>query len=249
MADKADADFSEYLKTDTFSRSEGKESWNKGDVAETFDNAKGSLIHGIIKNVFPQYLKGTAVKITTEKPEDYNTKASYSFMGNKISAGKIKERITTITTAKGKQWTVGAESDDIIDGLGIMLHELYHSKIAAHGVNNFAGATLGKDWKNMLKDARESGFPSVGEGIGGGDNIEEFLATAVPVTQMRAMGMTPKGVFKDIPAKLDVIHKKYPWLKDFINQYADPEKANQKAVNLESTNSSLLDALFGNTKK
>lgn len=211
---------------------------SKVDADTLYPNGTRNLIADVVQKAFPQYVNRNNTKVTGDPAESGALASFGGLKGNSISAGKITGDMKTYSY-KGQPvgGTYGATSDDVMEGVEVMLHELYHGRVASNNVATPNTSKLGKDWQNMLKDAQGAGFPSVGTGLGGGDNLEEFLATAVPISQMKQQGMTPTGRFKDIPAALDDLNKKYPWLPDYIKQQSDPEsqKAPPSAIDNATT--------------
>jgi hypothetical protein len=215
------------------------------DTKIEYPNASRSLISQVIQKAFPQYVNRNNTKVTDNPAED-GALASYGGLGgDKINAGKVPTGNISTYSYKGQPVTgaYGATSDDVMEGVEVMLHELYHGRVANNPNATPNSNKLGKDWQNMLKDAQKAGFPSVGTGIGGGDNLEEFLATAVPISQMRQMGMTPTGRFKDIPDALTALSQKYTWLPDYIKQQSDPESQKAPPSALDSATSWLQNIL------
>lgn len=200
----------------------------KVDADTVYPNGTRNLIAQVVQKAFPQYVNRNNTKVTGDSAEDGALASFGGLKGNQISAGKITGDFKSYSY-KGQPvgGVSGANSDDVIEGVEVMLHELYHGRAASNPNATPNTSKLGKDWQNMLADAQKAGFPSVGTGVGGGDNLEEFLATAVPISEMKSKGMTPTGRFKDIPDALDGLNKKYPWLPDYIQQQSDPES--QKA--------------------
>lgn len=193
-------------------------------------NGMRGLVAQIIQKGFPQYVNNNT-KVTSTLAES-GALASYGGInGDKITAGKLQGDISTYTY-KGKPVTgaFGATTNDVMEGVEVMLHELFHSRQQGNKAYTPNTSKLGSDWKDLLKDADKAGFPSVGGGFQNGDNLEELLATAVPITEMRNKGMTPTGRFKDIPAALDNLSAKYPWLPDYIKENSNPEDAKAKQL-------------------
>jgi hypothetical protein len=205
------------------------------DTKMEYPNATRTLVAQIVQKAFPQYVNRNNAKVTADLSEN-GALASYGGLkGNQISAGKISGNIETYTY-KDQPVTgaFGATTDDVMDGVGIMLHELMHARQHSNPNSTPNSSKLGKDWQSLLKDAAELDFPSVKKNLFGGDALEELIATAVPVTEMRQRGMTPTGRLKDIPAALDKLNAKYPWLPDYIKEQSDPESMKPKPSTLDT---------------
>jgi hypothetical protein len=233
------ADFSDYL-SGAMSAPQEANLWDsktgqatKGTYV-THPNAAGDLVQQILASRFPDYLSHVNTKVTRQEPEARGALADYSAMENAVHAGKLKGDITTYANADGspRPGNSGADTNDVINNLGLMMHELMHARYAQSGVGNY-GINAGKDWSDMLKTAQTMDFPSMGGDLRNGDTLEEFLSTAVPVRQMTAAGMTPTGRFKDIPGKLDELTKTYPWMNDWLQTYSVPETAKSVAEPVE----------------
>jgi hypothetical protein len=63
-----------------------------------------------------------------------------------------------------------------------------------------------------------------------GDNLNEYLATAVTLKNMKDKNVIPTGRYKDLPAAQDSMEKTFPWLKDYVNTYRRPELLPAKKV-------------------
>lgn len=201
------------------------------DAKVEYPNGVRGLVAQIIQKGFPQYVNNNNTTVSS-KPAESGAVASYGGLnGDKVAAGKLQGDISTYTyKSKPVTGAFGATSDDVMEGVEVMLHELFHSRQQGNKAYTPNTSKLGSDWKELLKDADAAGFPSVGGGFQNGDNLEELLATAVPITEMRNKGMTPTGRFKDIPAALDKLSTKYPWLPDYIKENSNPEDAKAKQL-------------------
>ncbi len=205
-----------------------------------------SMIADIVKKSFPQYVNKVNTKVTAEMPE-YGAHASYGGLsGDVVKAGNLGGRHISSFKRDGKNetGTTGATSDDIMEDVTSTLHELYHGRTATSKVRTYKSVNLGKDWKDMLKDAQGLELPSVGGGWGGGDNLEEFLASAVPLEQMKAMGMTPTGMWKEHAKSVDTLKTKYPWLKQYIQEFSNVEQVNSVASAIQPSAIDDLMSLF-----
>lgn len=215
------------------------------DASITYPNGTRNLVAQIVQKAFPQYVNRINTKVTADMPENGSVASYGGLKGDSINLGKVGSDLKTYTY-KGKPVTgsFGADSNDIMEDVGIALHELYHGRQAVNKNATPNSSKLGKDWKNLLADAKSAGFPSIGSGVTGGDDLEELLATAVPITQMREQGMTPTGRFKDIPAALDGLTKKYPWLPAYVKEQSNPEDM-KPAPNSLDTAVSFLTSILG----
>lgn len=235
-------DWSDYLSSNKITMGDLRD--DPGGKYTVRSNGLGELVQQVIQGSFPQYSDITNTKILKESPEDYNTLASYSPASDSIKLGRVTDSIATYTkNGKPVGGANGPNSNDVIEAVTTTMHELYHARSAnAKATGNFEGPNLGSDWKGMLKEASAAGFPSIGIHTFGGDNIEEFLATAVPVTQMQAKGMTLTGRYKNVPNQLADLNKKYPWLSGFIQEHAMVEQTASKIAPTTSV-SSMLESL------
>lgn len=203
-----------------------------GTRVQTASNGVGDLVSRIIESQFSNYTSGVNTKISPEKAADGALSEYGGLSGDVIKLGKVSAPMGISETLKGKQkgqtWNGnGAYVDtaQVLDGVASTLHELYHARTAtAHSAGYVGDPSLGKDWKAMLDDAGKADFPSVSTAIGGGDRLEEFLATAVPITDLRAKGITlSSGRMRGLPEELDKLVTKYPWVPGFIKANSDPQ--------------------------
>lgn len=240
-------DFSKYLETNKLV--EGNTEFPlDGSKSITNTNALGDLVAKILQTSFPAYVNNTNTKVTADEPKDFYTTAEYGGLaGDTIKLGKVEGRITTFLDPKGapklREGAVGATSNDVIEALGVTMHELMHARFASSKVDSF-GINLGKDGHQLLKDANEAGFPSLGSTIFYGDSLNEFLASAIPARQMLDRGMTPTGVIGRAAKMLPDLIKKYPWLNDYMNTYSVPETANSTIKSLPPTLAQKLKSYF-----
>ena len=124
----------------------------------------------------------------------------------------------------------GATTDQVVDNLGSLLHEFYHAR-AAKGPGNYSKglATQGNEWKVLLENAITAGFPSISTTYGGGDKLEEFLASAVAVKHMEAKGIQPVNRWAAVAQNLKQLESLHPWLADYITQWEAPEKQRKES--------------------
>ena len=198
-------------------------------------NGLGDLVSKIIQAQFGPQIAGLSTKITAEKPP-VGTLAEYGgAAGDTIKLGNISHDMEISETVKGKRkgqtWNAQGgyvDTAGVLEGVADTMHELYHARTATAGVGGYkSSSALGSDWKDMLVDAGKAGFPSVTSALGGGDRLEEFLATAVTLGDMKNknMSLTPGvGRMGSLPTALDTLSAKYKWLPAFIQENSNPTK-------------------------
>lgn len=187
---------------------------------------KQEEILNILQKNFAANLAMSDAKVTLDKPAEYGTKAAYGGLkGNVIQAGKLTGDTYTYVDPTGKQPTTKRsdypnEKSDLMDNAFVMLHEIYHANAEKTG---YYGNKLGSNWKELLADAEKARFPSVGTGIGGGDNLNEFLASATTVQAMQSKGLSLGDKYKNLAPELDKLKEKYSWMQDWLDTYQRPE--------------------------
>ena len=205
-----------------------------GAKYKRIDNPAGvqELVTQVFLTKFPDYANAVNTKVTAERAKDGAVAEYGGLAGDQIKAGKLTgaTRTTEKLSKVGEVYQpyVGPNTDAVIEYLGTMLHEVYHGradKIGSFGrkLPRDSEGKISSDVQKALKVAEEKGFPSVGNNLFLGDNLNEFLATAVTVTDMKERGINPTGRFKGPSDSLESMKKDFPWLEPFINEYRFPE--------------------------
>lgn len=220
----ASADFSNYLTTNVTSTKPNYD----GKGTNTFQsNALGAKVVDIIQKDFPQHIDAINTKITGDRTGGVTLAEYGGLAGDMIKLGNIQGSSVTWKdkngNVTGSDEDVNMKPNKINDGLGIALHEIQHARMA--GIGSFNDG-VGKDYGNMLEDAAKAWFPSVvTNGPKNGDQLNEFLATATTIKEMQNKGYKPSGLMAEPAAQLPVMEAKYPWLKQYIINYINPEAA------------------------
>lgn len=187
----------------------------------TSDSRGGTdMLLQILQYKFPELLDEATAKMTPEKPP--NAIASYGGLaGDVIKGGAFVS--PTVTYSSGNNPKV-LDTPEMMEKLGFMMHEIYHARVGKAKAGDF-GKGLGPNWKQMLQDAENLNFPSVGVHYGGGDNLEEFLATAATLKTMKAAQIQPSGRFKKYDEGYKMLANEYPWLDKYVDTWQSPAKA------------------------
>lgn len=211
----AAADFSDFTKGN---KTETGKMYGGGTYESQSQGVRTALV-STIQDKFPQFVSDINTKVLGEKAE--GAIASYGGLGgDTIKAGSLKGATVKQTTPDGKVTQMYDSPKELSEPLSIMLHEIQHARMDKIGKFDYG---LGGDWKDMLKDAEKASFPSVGTGVGGGDNLNEFLATATVIKEMKKAGYPIEGKFAGPAKELTKMEAKYPWLRQYIVNYVQPE--------------------------
>lgn len=223
----AAADFSNYVATNkvqtgpTVTQGAGK---NPATSYEYQTNALAPWLQKTIQDKFPQFVDAINTKITGEKAAEGNTAEYGGLAGDTIKLGNLQGSLTTWKTAMGKPTgNTGIQGSIPNEALTTTLHELMHARMSKIGSFNDG---IGDNWKDMLKDAENAGFPSVHGDTPNGDMLNEFLATATTLKEMQKANIAPGGRYVPVAKALPAMEQKYPWLKQYIINYINPEAAN-----------------------
>jgi hypothetical protein len=117
-----------------------------------------------------------------------------------------------------------------MEDLAVMLHEITHARspVMPKEENLLMGAPSRAAVDVLIEDVMKAGtFPSLIPGSSGAGTLEEFLATAIPLTDMRARGIdleAETGRFGRANQTLKRLEAQHPWLKDYLTVQNQPEK-------------------------
>lgn len=215
----AEIDFSEFTNRGPIST--GVTTFPAG-ITYSSDPAGGAKsIVDLVKTMFPDYANSTNAKVTNTEPKNWYTLAETGGMlGNNISAGRLG-RDSIVSYGDGT--TKGVRKEDTIKDTAILLHEIMHTRQNASKETDLQKIGLGDDWKELLNAAEKANFPSIASTSWGGNKLEEFLATAVPLRDMQRRGLKPGGVMTEPAKQLDVMLQQFPWLPKYLDINSMPE--------------------------
>ena len=232
-------DVSELMDT---SKLETGVSWgNRPFVADPVGT--GKLLVAVLNGRFPDYMAASDAVLSTQKAQEGAVAETGGLQGNKVSLGKILDSTVDFS---GNDLSVrdkfkGPNTSELMDALGITLHELVHTR-QAKGEPGVQKLALGSDWQDMLKDAAKAGFPSITSAWAGGDKLQEFLATAVAITDMKERDFPVTGKLKSASDALPALKDKYSWLSSYIDAQRRPEIPSLKAAPAE--NKTIFHSIF-----
>ena len=190
-------------------------------------NGLQDMLVRILQAHFPEAVAGGSGQLTNESPGP-GAVADFGTLSGKIRAQprSTDKDFIVRRDAKGNVIKVnGATTQDVLAQLPTLLHEIYHSRAAKAPGGYVRGAeSKGAEWQLMLENASAAGFPSIQQPVFGGDKLEEFLATATAVKQMQAKGIPVVGTLEKAGKNLQQLEMLHPWLSEYIDQRAAPEK-------------------------
>jgi hypothetical protein len=198
-----------------------------GTEVTTYEDAGAMYASKILQAVFPDYVTSSNAKVLGEAPT-YGAKAEFSVLGNSIYP-PIAQRMY-LSEANGRQWVTGLNSSDIMETVAVMLHEITHARspVVPKQENILAGTPSQAALDNLMEEVYKAGtFPSTERGSSGASPLEEFLATALPLTDMKARGLDLEettGRFGRANQTLKRLNAQFPWLRDYLEIQNQPEK-------------------------
>ncbi len=212
-------DFSDYLKPSqvfTHHRSSDPEEVKP-------PNEMGRLIVDILQAKFPDILAEINTKVSGQRASRGNIAEYGGLSGDTIKAGDLTKDVNYRTDKYWHAAELEASTPEILEGVGIMMHEIHHARERISGIAGYKGdKALGANWKQAMIDAGDMDFPSVKHAPSGGDQLSEFLATATTIKLLERANIVPTGIFKDLKVHLGELNKKYPWLDGFVDKYVSP---------------------------
>lgn len=179
------------------------------------------LLAALLDTKFSDYLFAGNEPMLPSVPTNPNAVADTGGLAPGIRAGNVGK--STVSYSDNKNYKM-ENPEELFADLTVLLHEITHTR-QSQSRDQSQTKAIGKDWQDLLVDAKALGFPSVGSGVAGGDNLNEFLATAVPLKDMQRRGIVPEqlGSYKKVAESLPKLEKKYPWLETYIKVNAQPE--------------------------
>lgn len=219
----AAADFSNYLTTDT-NKTTGKVNYTD-NTYEFSNNRTGAEAVKLIQDKFPQFASNVNTKITAEQAGPMATAEYGGLSGDVIKAGKLVRGSGRKFDKNGNPLPLDEYDQRDVNGFAAtLMHELQHARMS--GIQRF-DTGLGDNWRDMIKEAGDLGFPSVSSTVGGGDKLNEFLSTATVIHEFRKAGIKlTDNTFGPLVTKLEGMEKKYPWLRQYIVEHIQPEALN-----------------------
>lgn len=261
------SDLSEYVKR--FEPPVKGETYNGVSTYVTDPNALDRLAVDLVQKLFPNYISAGSAKFSAKEPEgsENGTYTWGPFSGaEEIRIAKLRGRYgngaTTFTpTEKGiKQ---GRKPEGIVDfniqevagQVNLLLHELYHDRSKAGGRGDRkATMELFGVTPDHLQRANKIAMPEDSYDPGtlfsmkkSGLDVEEFLANAVSLLDMKDKGLIPEQ--SRVAAQLSTVEKimaEIPQMGKFINAQRQPEMPTMKPAKRElGIVDSLLQVLTG----
>lgn len=221
-------DFTEFV--DRGPPSEGL-TWDKKDRFSHDPSGGPKLIRTLMENYFNDYVTASDAKINRKVP-DRAVAETGGILGNNISAGNLGNQVRTeYSDARTGKFTSSKQPDmdKIYEDLSVLLHEVQHTRLSSSKDPKIMSYGAGEDWRKLLedKDVGEA-FPSVGSKVFAGDNLDEFLASALVLDDMTARGIPVKGRMEKAAKLLPELKKRYEWLPSYLKSQRFPESPTLK---------------------
>lgn len=177
--------------------------WDSKDRWTTDPAGEARLVEALMKLHFPEvYAMSGKAQLSAKEP-GRGAEASTGGLG---PAGEVRvgERffrpVTTYDKASGVR---GLETPAVLEKLMTLLHEGYHVR-SDHSPGVKQGLADSREWIPLLENAKAARFPSVNKHLFQGDNLEEFLATAVPISEWQKTSIGPTtGRYQGMDKALD----------------------------------------------
>lgn len=221
-------DFTEFV--DRGAAEEGL-SWDKKYKSNHDPSGGPKLIQTLMENYFNDYVTASDAKMNRKVPDSAVAETG-GFLGNNISAGNLgNQSRTEYTDARTGKFNSSKQPDmdKIYEDLSILLHEVQHTRLSSSKDPKIMSYGIGKAWNEMLKDKDVTeAFPSVGSKVFAGDNLDEFLASALVLDAMTARGIPVKGRMEKAAKLLPELKKKYDWLPSYLKSQRFPESPTLK---------------------
>jgi hypothetical protein len=241
----------------------------KSGSYSTYNNDATKLALEVVKNIFPDYLRNNSVKVRGESTRNYGSIADYSLLGHDINIDpdKMQGKWSPSTSQsfpsdpkKPKEVRVNFTTTEVLENVNTLLHELYHSRTGG-------GWTAGKDRTaamkqhgisdEILKEAAKMAYEGTADFSSGLYSmkkdyldVEEFLANAVTMTDMKQRNVFPEaGTLTGKMKTLEAIVAKFPQIGQLIENQRSPDIPTLKSGAPEpGTLGAMLEAIFGGPK-
>lgn len=195
--------------------------WNNKATYTADPGGEAKLVEMLLKLHFPEAAQMSGAKLSP-KPPSLGAVASTGGLG---PAGEVRvgpdffRDSLTYSTGEVK----GLKTPAILEKLATLLHEGYHTR-SAHTPGVARSLPPKKELPVMLENAKAAGFPSLDRHLFMGDNLEEFLATAVPMSDWRKTSIGPApGRWGKVERGLEQLEVLHPSLKAYIETNSRPE--------------------------
>lgn len=258
-------DLTEYIKS--FKPPYSGETYNAKSTFVADPSALQKTMLEVIKVQFPDYIAASNAKVKGDALYN-NNRGEYTLQP---FAGKEEIRfepfrgrygstaVTYTPTEKGKKQGVKESSQvdfttpELLEAVNVFLHEAYHARSQGgwRGDRSVAMNSSGVTEAD-LKKTNEIARPKDAFDLGslysmkkGYLDIEEFMANAVSLLDMKAKNMIPEGTKNE--AQLQTVEKimqEVPAMAKFIESQRTPEIKSLRAP-AEGTLGSILQSIFG----
>ena len=246
-----------------------KDSKSGNPVENTYDDdAVRRLAVQVVQANFPDIMqaKSNRIKFVAGEPEDFYSKGEYRpWTGEAKVSGRATSRIspqvrtTTDLKTGAKTSEVNITTNEVLDNVFTLLHESQHAlglaglgvpkeanrtaMLAKAGINESALAVLNK----LATDKVFNGaLPSMKPGST--PDIEEFLASAIPLQAMAERKMLPEsGNLRAMHDTVQSIVQQIPGIQQFIDSQKRPDTPTLKASE-PTIVETIKSALFGEKK-
>lgn len=212
-------DFSQFTSRPATSGStyDGKDRWT------TDPGGEAKLVEALMKLHFPEAAAMAGSARLSAKEPGRGADASTGGLGpsGEVRVGERFFRpVTTYDKAPGVR---GLETPAVLEKLMTLLHEGYHVR-SEHAPGVKQGLPDHREWVPLLQNAKAARFPSIDKHLFQGDNLEEFLATAVPLDQWQKTTIGPTtGRYQGMDKALDQMKGLQPWLTKWLEHNSRPE--------------------------
>jgi len=197
-------------------------------------NVYSGLLPELMRAQFPEYLANSPATVTTRMPRG-NTSAGEFDVYDRTIALDPSGVNSMLMEPYGKYGYIGMGSDttaeETLNALSTMLHESMHARTrgakeksysVAHPAEQLRQSMPRDRFNEMMNDIRVSGLPSVNKVNSPVEIINEYFATATPVSQMAEKNMATKRTNEYI-AKVRRLAEKYPELEKMRVNWQRPE--------------------------
>jgi hypothetical protein len=195
--------------------------WDNKGTYTVDPGGEAKLVEMLMKLHFPEAYQFSGARLSAKSPSP----GAEASTGGLQPLGEVRvgtnffRPSTTYSSGEVK----GLETPEILSKLATLLHEAYHTR-SAHVPGVGRKILPGKELPVLLDNAKTAGFPSVDKHVFNGDNLEEFLATAVPLTEWGKTSIGPAaGRWGRVQRNLEAMKRAHPGLEAYIEENSRPE--------------------------